>query len=99
LWPSIFILAYAIIGGVGSVFGPVAAATIGVLGIEALRATEGLQGVLLGVALIIVGLAMPGGLTSVLSEPTGERLRRLVRSVSRGGAGVRATKKKGRHAD
>jgi branched-chain amino acid transport system permease protein len=99
LWPSIFILAYAIIGGVGSVFGPVAAATIGVLGIEALRATEGLQGVLLGVALIIVGLAMSGGLTSVLSEPTGERLRRLVRSVSRGAAGVRATKKKGRHAD
>jgi branched-chain amino acid transport system permease protein len=99
LWPSIFILAYAIIGGVGSVFGPVAAATIGVLGIEALRATAGLQGVLLGVALIIVGLAMPGGLTSVLSEATGERLRRMVRSVSRGTAGVRATKKTGQHAD
>jgi branched-chain amino acid transport system permease protein len=95
LWPSIFILAYAIIGGVGSVFGPVAAATIGVLGIEALRATEGLQGVLLGVALIIVGLAMPGGLTSAFSNATVQRLRRLVQSLSRGAGGVRATKKMG----
>jgi branched-chain amino acid transport system permease protein len=74
LWPSIFILAYAIIGGVGSVFGPLAAATVGVLGVEVLRATEGLQGVLLGVALIIVGLVMPGGLTAAAFKDSVDRI-------------------------
>jgi branched-chain amino acid transport system permease protein len=108
LWPSIFILAYAIIGGVGSVFGPVAAATLGVLGLELLRATEGLQGILLGAALIIVGLVMPGGLTSAFSRETVERLRSLVRvdrlrrlvpPMSRGAAGIGATKKTDHHVD
>ena len=74
LWPSIFILAYAIIGGVGSVLGPIAGATVGVLAVELLRATEGLQGVLLGVALIVVGLVMPGGLTGVVSKETVDRI-------------------------
>jgi branched-chain amino acid transport system permease protein len=74
LWPSIFIIAYAIIGGVGSVFGPVAGAAVGVLIVELLRATEGLQGVLLGVALIIVGLVMPGGLTDAISKETVDRI-------------------------
>jgi branched-chain amino acid transport system permease protein len=73
-WPSIFIIAYAIIGGVGSIFGPVIGATVGVLGVEVLRATEGLQGVLLGVALIIVGFVMPGGLTGVVSRGTVDRI-------------------------
>jgi branched-chain amino acid transport system permease protein len=73
-WPSIFIVTYAIIGGVGSVWGPVVGATVGILVVEALRATQGLQGILLGVALIIVGLAMPGGLTSVVSKETVDRI-------------------------
>jgi branched-chain amino acid transport system permease protein len=67
LWPSIFILTYAIVGGSGSVLGPVAGAALGVLAVEILRATQGLQGILFGVALIVVGLALPGGLTSVVS--------------------------------
>jgi branched-chain amino acid transport system permease protein len=67
LWPSIFILTYAIVGGAGSVLGPVAGAALGVIAVEILRATEGLQGMLLGVALIVVGLALPGGLTSIVS--------------------------------
>jgi branched-chain amino acid transport system permease protein len=70
LWPSIFIITYAIIGGVGSAIGPLIGASVGVLVVELLRATEGLQGVLLGAALIIVGLAVPGGLTSVVSRET-----------------------------
>jgi branched-chain amino acid transport system permease protein len=74
LWPSIFIITYAIVGGVGSVFGPVVGATAGVLGVELLRATEGLQGMLLGVALIIAGLVLPGGLMSVLSKDTLDRI-------------------------
>lgn len=65
LWPSIFVITYAIIGGVGSVGGPVVGATVGVLVVEVLRATEGFQGVLLGVALMIVVFVMPGGLTSL----------------------------------
>jgi branched-chain amino acid transport system permease protein len=66
LWPSIFILTYAIIGGVGSVFGPVAGATVGVLAVEVLRATEGLQGLLLGVTLIIIGLVRPSRLKALM---------------------------------
>jgi branched-chain amino acid transport system permease protein len=65
LWPSIFIMTYAIIGGVGSVFGPVVGATVGVLVVEVLRATQGLQGILLGVALMIVVFVMPGGLIAL----------------------------------
>jgi len=81
LWPSIFIITYAIIGGVGSVFGPVIVATAGVLVVEILRATAGLQGILLGVALIIVGFVMPGGVTSVVSRET---VGRIVGRVSEG---------------
>jgi branched-chain amino acid transport system permease protein len=66
LWPSIFILTYAIIGGVGSVFGPVVGATVGVLAVEFLRATEGLQGLLLGVTLIIIGLVRLGRLKALI---------------------------------
>lgn len=76
LWPSIFIIAYAIIGGVGSVFGPIVGATFGVLIVEAFRSTEGLQGVLLGVALIVVMFVLPGGLTTVVSRETLARIRR-----------------------
>jgi branched-chain amino acid transport system permease protein len=74
LWPSIFIITYAIIGGVGSVFGPVVVAAAGVLLVEVLRATQGLQSILLGVALIIVGFVMPGGLASAVSRQTIDRI-------------------------
>jgi branched-chain amino acid transport system permease protein len=67
-WPSIFIITYAIIGGVGPVFGPVMVAAAGVLVVEVLQATQGLQGILLGLALIIVGFVMPGGVASVASR-------------------------------
>jgi branched-chain amino acid transport system permease protein len=78
LWPSIFIITYAIIGGVGSVFGPILGATVGVLVVEILRVTQGLQGILLGVALIFVGFVMPGGLASAVSRETADRIvRRL----------------------
>jgi branched-chain amino acid transport system permease protein len=80
LWPSIFIVTYAIIGGVNSVFGPVVGATVGVLAVEVLRATGGLQGVLLGVALIVVGFVMPGGLTGVVTKETVDG---IVRRLSR----------------
>jgi branched-chain amino acid transport system permease protein len=85
LWPSIFIITYAIIGGINSVFGPLVGAAVGVLVIEFLRITQGLQGVLLGAALIIVGLVLPGGLTSVFpKEPVDRIRRRLGRSRSWG---------------
>lgn len=74
LWPSIFIVTYAIIGGTGSVFGPVVGATAGVLVVEFLRPTQGLQGILLGTALIIVGSTMIGGLTGALSTRTFDRI-------------------------
>jgi branched-chain amino acid transport system permease protein len=72
-WPSIFIITYAIIGGIGSLYGPVVGATVGVVAVEVLRATEGLQGMLLGLALIVAGLVMPGGLMSLLSKDTLDR--------------------------
>ena len=61
----------------GSVFGPIVGATFGVVIVEAFRSTEGLQGVLLGAALIVVMFVLPGGLTSVASRETLERIRRL----------------------
>lgn len=80
LWPSIFIITYAIIGGVGSVFGPVIVAAAGVLVVQVLQATQGLQGILLGLALIIVGFVMPGGVASVASRQTIGRIAARVRS-------------------
>lgn len=86
LWPSIYVIAYAIIGGVRSVFGPVVGATLGVLGVEVLRATGASQGILLGVALIIVGLIAPGGLTGLASRDTVARIAgRLADGRFRGG--------------
>jgi branched-chain amino acid transport system permease protein len=79
LWPSIFIITYAIIGGIGSVFGPVVGATVGVLVVEVLRATEGLQGILLGLTLIVIGLVTPRRLTALVPRrlPALRRRRRL----------------------
>jgi branched-chain amino acid transport system permease protein len=74
LWPSIFIMTYAIIGGVRSVFGPVVGATVGVLVVEVLRPAEGLQGIFLGFALMIVVFVLPGGLTSIVSKETVGRI-------------------------
>jgi branched-chain amino acid transport system permease protein len=87
LWPSIFILTYAIIGGIGSVLGPVAGATFGVLAVEFLRTTQGLQGILLGVALIVVGLVLPAGLAGVVSATAAARIVASAASIASAAGG------------
>lgn len=62
LWPSIFLVTYAIIGGVGSVFGPLIGVAVGVFALEFLAPTEGLRVLLLGAGLIAVMLVAPNGI-------------------------------------
>jgi branched-chain amino acid transport system permease protein len=69
-WPSTFIIAYAIVGGVGSVWGPVLGAGAVIIVNELLRATQGQQVIFLGIALIIVMILLPGGLIQLLSFNT-----------------------------
>jgi branched-chain amino acid transport system permease protein len=62
LWPSIFIIAYAIVGGVKSVYGPIVGSAVVISVSELLRTTEGLQVVLLGLTLIGLMFYLPEGL-------------------------------------
>jgi branched-chain amino acid transport system permease protein len=71
LWPSIFIVAYAIIGGIASPLGPVAGSAAAIIGVEILRSTQSWQSILLGVSLIVVVLIVPNGLMSIVDTRNG----------------------------
>lgn len=66
LWPSIYLVVFCIIGGLGSVYGPIIGATVILYGVELLRITESLQTILLGVGLLVVVGFLPGGLVGLI---------------------------------
>ena len=66
MWQSIYMVAYVIVGGIGSVFGPVVGTFALVLVVEALRAAGEYQIIAYGLVLIVVMLFLRGGLISLI---------------------------------
>jgi branched-chain amino acid transport system permease protein len=76
MWDSIFVVAYVVIGGMGSVLGPIIGTVLLVGGFELLRELSNYQTVGYALILLLVTRFLPGGLIS-LGPLTRERISRL----------------------
>ena len=65
VFPSIFIVAYAIVGGVRSPYGPLLGATALIFAAELTRATASLQLVLVAIGMVIATIALPDGIAGI----------------------------------
>jgi len=68
IWQSIYMLIYAVFGGLGSVLGPVLGATVLTIVPEMLRFTPMLQIIVFGILLIVVAVFFPHGLLGLCQE-------------------------------
>jgi branched-chain amino acid transport system permease protein len=65
VWQSIYLVAYVIIGGVGSVFGPIIGSFLLIITFELLRSAQAYQAVTYAALMIVVILFLPGGIISL----------------------------------
>jgi branched-chain amino acid transport system permease protein len=84
LGQSFTLVMYVVIGGLGSLYGPVAATIIFCFMSEYLRATEMLQMIIYGVVLLLFIMYIPGGLASTF-ESVVKKIRSLKRAAANEG--------------
>jgi branched-chain amino acid transport system permease protein len=65
LWSSIYVVAYACVGGVGSVLGPIVGSSTLIVAVELFRSTKAFQAVVYAALMIVVILFLPGGIISL----------------------------------
>jgi branched-chain amino acid transport system permease protein len=68
IYPSIFIVAYPIIGGISSLYGALLGTIAIVAGSEVLRLTQQVEPILVGVGLLAITLFLPKGLIGALAQ-------------------------------
>lgn len=71
VYPSIFIIAYAIVGGVRSPYGPLLGATALIVATELTRSAVSLQLILVAAGMVIATLALPNGIAGLPSTIAG----------------------------
>lgn len=78
IWQSEFVLIYMIVGGLNTIVGPIAGATVLTVLDELLRPTEYYRVIIFGVIVIVSVLLFPGGLESLF-----QRIRKALPSLRR----------------
>ena len=73
IWQSVYCLLFVIVGGVGSVWGPLLGSFFMTLVPELLRVTRELEPVIYAVILIVVMFLLPGGLVTLPSRLRGKK--------------------------
>jgi branched-chain amino acid transport system permease protein len=66
IFPSIFIVAYAIIGGIRSPYGPLVGSAVVIGAGELFRFADSLQPLLVGLGLVVVSVFLPTGVLGIL---------------------------------
>jgi len=73
IWQSVYCLLFVIVGGVGSVWGPLLGSFFMTLVPELLRVTRELEPVIYAVILIVVMFLLPGGLVTLPARLQGKK--------------------------